>query len=136
MVTGVQKTDANGNLIGLVGNPNTRSINNAVFPNPSNGITSHVSQNIIDRFWLIPGIKNTNYSGVDLSSEMSGVEYTDAELTSAAIYTEQIQVADLTYDFTSYTEGFYRLFYRNEMGALGWTNIYIAPGSITPEINW
>lgn len=130
LLTGLQFRDLNGELIGKVGNLNTKNLEATFYPNPVEDIFSIFSTQEIQTIWLAPAVVSMDFQEVDYFSELTNLDYSRDEV-------EQIQIRTIdaagnntiTIDVGDITAGYYRVFYEFNSGQIGWDNIYIDPNT-------
>lgn len=143
IVTGLQARDANAAPIGAFGNPNTFSGELDIYPNPS---TSTVNvqyfggSNLqVKQYWIFAAAQNTDYTGINYLSLLDNETYSADEVSDLnTVQTNTVNQSAFALDVSSFTPGYYRIFYLMSDETLFWDNIYVdpaaSPGSILDDI--
>jgi len=131
-VTGMHFFDINGSATGKWNEPNINNGNVIVFPNPSSGFVTVLSQNnIIERIWLIPAECVHDTTNMNIPNLSLDLAYDVTDLAEKQVVDDSMIPSDsqFLYDFSPAGKGMFRLFYQFQSGAIHWTNIYIDPST-------
>ncbi len=128
MVTGVQLTDFNGNLIGKVGNPNTKNEDFAIFPNPAVDVIFIQTRTALAELYILPASKNMEFSDENFEERFSGFQYSTDDIveptTQSLTFDSLVQNTQI--NISDFSTGYYRLFFREKQGGdFQWENLYI-----------
>ena len=127
VVTGLNFYDDNGNPVGRWKSPNNNPGDIKVYPNPSRGVFQISDTEGFSKLYLIPAqcmIDSTERNIALLSMSLS---YLNEELESSSIVEFELDSNNHNFqlDFSSQSDGFYRLFFEHSDQSYSWENIYI-----------
>ncbi len=123
IVTGVNFYDPNGSPVGQVGNPNIKFDGSFVYPIPGDGNIFVQSQKTVDKYWVIPAEKNTDFANINYDA--LEISYSESELDSKAVVSQDISVNLIALDLTMLPKGYYRILFKTLDGSYGWENFYL-----------
>lgn len=129
IATGVVLTDANGQGIGSVGNPNWYN-GLILYPNPPADVQTAALQSGegIREVNIIPAVKNTDFTSAEVMDAFNQFEgYTSSEIISASTRTINIQPssAQRQYDLSGLAAGYYRVIVTSEAGDQHGSTIFV-----------
>ena len=125
IITGLVFKDANGQLVGTVGNPNIKSGSTLLFPNPANNVLSIQSNQQIEQLWFLRANKNTNFEDVNFSEAFESEEFNPSELESKSELSVTKTGMNISVSTSLLSSDYYRVFFLLEDSSIVWDNLYI-----------
>ena len=134
IVTGLQCRDANGAPVSTLGNPNVRSGEVDIFPNPSNGdvLVQYFGGASLQvrQYWVFAAEQNTDYAAIDYQAVLTGSTYSADEVSDLnSVQTNIVNQSAFALDLSNLMPGYYRIFYLMGDETLLWDNLYVDPSA-------
>jgi len=129
VVTGLDLYDANGAPIGIWRKPNDKYEDITAFPVPNNGFLSVFGLENTMKILVIPAscILDSVTTDIKMKSQSLSYNVTDIEELDVASFDLDPNMESINLNLSSFSAGFYRLFYIGDSENVLWQNIYLDP---------
>ena len=130
IVTGIQMRDENGQPIGNAGNPNSKSGEISVFPNPLiDAANVFILNGFLDEIWILKGTQNMAFTTLDFTSILENHEVpidsiSDNKIMEFGLPSDQ-DIRAITLNLQNLETGYYRIFYKTKAGEIFWDNLKV-----------
>ncbi|GJM17787.1 MAG: hypothetical protein DHS20C13_31140 [Thermodesulfobacteriota bacterium] len=127
VVTGLDLYDFNGAPIGRWKFPNNKPGDNHIFPNPCTDAVFVLSQQNIQKLWLVPASCFSDSTTMNIPELSGNLSFSISDIEDNQIKSFEIMGAtgnNIALDLSDVAPGFYRLFIQLEDEEIYWENIY------------
>lgn len=136
LVTGINLSDANGQALGKMGNPNVKPGGISVYPNPLTGNSLAVqAPEPVGTVWLMKATAQKTNPPANLGQLLEEHSYSVEEIKAFPVkeYTPTAQAFIL--DLDGLEAGYYRIFFQSAPSEdILWDNFYFSPGKTFEEV--
>jgi len=133
VVTGLQLTDAAGQLVGLWRQPNQKPGSLLLFPNPAGDVVSLAKPSgsnapaDMSQIWIVQADCLRDDETTDITLQSLSLSYEQQvvdPLSVLKITPQSIDSGIIQLDLSSLSSGFYKVFVADSAGSLFWINLY------------